>query len=85
MQLGPGFERLFFFIIMSLMVLHIISCMWVFMAKISSEDRSDTWIGEDYAEYADKEHSHLYLISLYYVITSMTTVGYGDISPTKIN
>ena len=30
-------------------------------------------------------NAELYLVSLYYVITTMTTVGYGDISPTKIN
>jgi voltage-gated potassium channel len=33
----------------------------------------------------EPSESELYLTALYYVITTMTTVGYGDISPTKIN
>lgn len=96
MKIGAGFERLFFFIMCSFMVCHIISCLWVFMAKISSGDCKDgeecetpTWIAGSYdvdpMNYAKNSHSHLYLISLYYVITTMTTVGYGDISPSKIN
>jgi hypothetical protein len=51
---GAGFERLFFFIMMSLMVCHIISCMWVFAAKLSDDETGLTWIGEDYKDYAEK-------------------------------
>ena len=55
------------------------------MSKISvSEDPNDpthsgTWITEDMKK---ASHSELYLVSLYYIITTVTTVGYGDIYPT---
>lgn len=90
LKIGVGFERMLFFILMSFMIIHIISCLWVFMAKISiddtEEEESKTWvISNDYEIYHKQNPTQLYLISVYYVITTMTTVGYGDISPTKVN
>lgn len=32
LQLGVGFERLFFFILMVFMIIHILTCLWVFFA-----------------------------------------------------
>ena len=56
------------------------------MAKISDHGEHHlTWISGDLEEKDKTSNAELYLVSLYYVITTMTTVGYGDISPTKIN
>ena len=40
-----------------------------------------TWITS--GDYVDLSPSDQYLVSLYFVITSITTVGYGDISATN--
>lgn len=86
LKIGAGFERLFFLTVMFMIIVHIVSCMWVFFSKLSvSEDNEDdtNWIiAGDYND--DKiQPSDVYLVSFYYIITTMTTVGYGDISPTN--
>ena len=66
------------------MIFHIVGCLWVFIAKLSSSDDENapaTWI----SELGDMPETTLYLTSLYFVVTTITTVGYGDILPTKIN
>lgn len=63
------------------MIVHIVGCLWIFSAKISEGDdkSNETWE----KSYQDQPDLSLYLTSLYFVITTMTTVGYGDISPTN--
>jgi len=52
------------------------------MSKISADDdvEGSTWIKEEWKK--DATNSELYLLAFYYIITTMTTVGYGDIYPT---
>ena len=38
LNLGEGFERLVFFILMSGMICHIVACMWCFTATFEDED-----------------------------------------------
>ena len=80
LKLGQGFERLFFFVIMSFMVCHIVACLWVFFASFS-EDFKDTWMDTD--EIRAMETGDLYLTSMYWTMTTISTVGYGDISATN--
>lgn len=55
--------------------------MWVFVSKLSETDEdSATWIRSNIDEKKTKPEE-LYLLSAYVVVTTMTTVGYGDISP----
>jgi len=44
-----GFERLMFFMIMSVIFLHIISCMWVIIPQLINDKEkgvTDTWLAE---------------------------------------
>lgn len=51
------------------------------MADFTNEESFEgTWL-EPYEEYSD-DNWGLYLLSLYWTITTITTVGYGDISGT---
>lgn len=51
--------------------------MFVFLAEFD-DDPYESWrYGEPYVEY---ESFDLYITSVYYVVTTMSTVGYGDIS-----
>lgn len=75
------------------LVCHWCSCLWYIAAK-QSKDSDDpiiagaNWVdGKLPAEVAEVDpildHSTLYIWSFYYTLTTMTTVGYGDISPTN--
>jgi len=77
-SIGRGFERLFFFMIFAFMVIHIIACLWIFFASFFNDDFKDTWMeSKDINQLGEQD---LYLISIYWAVTTISTVGYGDIS-----
>ena len=57
--------------------------MWVFMARISDSDHISTWISGDFEDITKTSNGELYMVAFYYIVTTLTTVGYGDIYPTK--
>ena len=62
---------------LSLCIAHILACGWYFLANNSSN--ADTWLRR-YA-FADEAWYDRYWASLYYIYTTFTTTGYGDIVP----
>lgn len=64
--LNPGLVRLFFTIFVVLIIAHWVACGWLALGKI--DDKLD--------------HYSNYLRALYWCITTITTIGYGDITPT---
>lgn len=72
---GAGFERLMFFILISLMICHIFACLWVFSSQIIKEENS--FMSGEVLEMPVEQQ---YLTSVYFIITTFSTVGYGDIS-----
>ena len=61
-----------------MLINHTLACLWVFMSKFEPDNNwVKTKIGDDYEDYPA---SSLYLMSFYFVTTTVTTVGYGDIS-----
>ncbi|OMJ82643.1 hypothetical protein SteCoe_16626 [Stentor coeruleus] len=65
-------------LIQILISVHIMACFWVIAAKIS-EIQSDTWIFR--YNLKDNNEENIYLLALYYSITTLATVGYGEIAP----
>ena len=83
LNLGEGFERLVFFILMSGMICHIVACMWCFTATFDgdeeeSDDGHTNWLKAK--EIEENGIGSKYLFALYFTVTTITTVGYGDIS-----
>ena len=104
LKLGLGFERLFFFILIFFILIHIVTCLWIITGTILSNDiveHKDNLLGVDndkvnlppevdytgtwLSDYATGDHSNtdLYAIAFYWTVTTITTVGYGDISGTN--
>jgi len=63
---------------------HIATCFWIILASLtgSGKDYKGTWLETFYSDGSDTDYS-IYYISFYWCITTITTVGYGDISGTN--
>lgn len=65
------------FIIVSMLLCHVVACCWVIIPTF--EDPINSWIYKN--GFQDASVTHLYTAAIYFTITTITTVGYGDISP----
>ena len=83
LKIGFGFERLLFFFIIFFLCSHLCACLWIIFATLYNPDGKfhGTWM-EDFPEY-DGKNSEIYTVSFYWVVSTITTVGYGDISGTN--
>jgi hypothetical protein len=77
LKMYQGITRLIGAVFIVLLLAHFTACMWYFSAKLDNFN-PDTWVMR--YGYQDESSGELYLICLYFAITSLTTVGYGDIS-----
>ena len=83
-KFGRGFEKMAFLILLFLMTCHLMACIWIFSAEITTDDENpnnffnDSWI----AKYRSLNlpMSEVYVMAIYYTVTTISTVGYGDIS-----
>lgn len=85
LKISLGFERLFFFILIFFILTHICTCLWLIIASLYHAEGiyDGTWL-ENYTDAEETNTSlDLYAISFYWTITTITTVGYGDISGTN--
>ena len=77
-KLSVSVERLLFFALMFAILSHVTACMWYFIAKIEGFT-PDTWVVK--FGFRDSANYEIYMASLYFVQSTITTVGYGDIVP----
>ena len=57
---------------------HLLGCGWFYTTWFPTED-GRTWLLRYDAEAADREVSYKYMLSVYWALTTLTTVGYGDV------
>jgi hypothetical protein len=68
--------------VVTLFVCHCAACCYYLLAarKRLSEE-SDTWLGQQLPDFRDESLWICYVTSIYWTITTLTTVGYGDFHP----
>ena len=77
LRINLSIERLFWFIVWLVLLLHLFACCWIFFAKLNEEE-DDNWIlCRGYTDYSNLE---LYIVGVYFSITTLATVGYGDLT-----
>ena len=83
LKIGFGMERLLFFLIVFMILSHLASCLWIIIATLYNPDGSfkGTWM-EKFEEY-EESNNNIYIVAFYWIISTITTVGYGDISGTN--
>ena len=64
------------FIFTAFICMHVVSCLWYLTAKLD-DFSPDTWVTR--FDIQDSSNSRQYLASLYWAISTVLTVGYGDI------
>ena len=83
MQFGQTIERLSFFMMLLFLMTHFIGCLWIFIGNSFQEDdlKGDSWI--EAGAHEEAEIMELYILSVYFTMQTLTTVGYGDFSITS--
>jgi len=85
-KIGPGIERLTIFLFSFFFMCHLCTCFWIIIATMGDNPERDEFKGTWLANFYTREKSlvDIYLISMYWTITTITTVGYGDISGSSV-
>jgi len=68
---NPAFMRLFMLVFWILVAGHIVACGWIFIGGV----------GEYTAASDYSSNGEIYLEAFYWTVTTLTTIGYGDITP----
>ena len=85
LKIDPSVLRLSFFLLLFFLLCHFSACLWVIIAIINKQMQDPTdvnpegqWL--DNFEMYEDQGLKLYMVSFYWTITTISTVGYGDIS-----
>ena len=76
-KIGESFEHLLLFLLVFILFCHVACCLWVASARFD-DFGPDTWVMR--YDFKDLSSVDLYIASFYFTITTITTVGFGDVS-----
>lgn len=77
-KLSIGMERLIYFTLSILAICHLFACFLYFISSFNS-DNTNNWVFKYGIQ--DLSLEEQYLASVYWTVTTLCTIGYGDITP----
>jgi hypothetical protein len=82
-QCGPGLSLLLKLLFLMLWMIHVVGCLWWFTGMYCYQGPypDANWIIKYDVDLINDPILHQYLVSCYFACTTLTTVGYGDITP----
>jgi hypothetical protein len=76
LQISQGLERLFMCFLEFLFSNHVFACLWIMIGQFEDGLYQEKWLEES----GYNANFNIYMHSFYFTVTTMTTVGYGDMS-----
>jgi hypothetical protein len=67
--------RLIKLVIYLFIICHLLACMWNYIVEIQPEDEEESWNAG-----VSMKAGENYMTSLYYILVTVTTIGYGDVT-----
>lgn len=83
LKIGAGTERFIYLIITFMVMQHAIACMWIFVARMDDDSSKKNWLYV--CGFQDSPSLEIYVTALYFTITTLVTVGYGDITAKTVS
>ena len=82
LKVNSGILRLLRFGATIVILVHVSGCFWYLLARLE-DSGPDTWVAR--YGYSGASNIELYIMSIYYVFTTLTTVGFGDIAANTVS
>ena len=81
-KIGASVQRFAGFMLGFFILIHIASCFWIMTANFTPDKEEGSWMD---GEVSEMSPGRQYLIAFYFTVTTITTVGYGDLSGGSAN
>lgn len=81
LNMNSNSERMFYYLLSFLFLCHLSACFFFLIAKLEGLG-PDSWVMK--LGYIDYSNFDLYIIAFHWTLTTVTTVGYGDVVATTV-